>query len=78
MQWSLQIKSVTISTMKGLEKVGEALLSFANIVTALVFLKSFWLTSNQSDLIAGVIFWIGTYIAGTTLINFANRVEKNE
>ena len=41
MQWSLQIKSVTISTMKGLEKVGEALLSFANIVTALVFLKSF-------------------------------------
>ncbi len=57
---------------------GEALLAFANIVTALVFLKSFWLTSNQSDLIGGAIFWVGTYIVGIALINFANRRKQNE
>ena len=64
--------------MEGLKKAGEALLSFANIVTALVFLKSFWITNNQSDLIGGAIFWIGVYFIGISLINFANRRQKNE
>lgn len=59
--------------MEGLNKAGEALLSFANIVTALVFLKSFQITNNQSDLIGGAIFWLGIYIIGISLINFADR-----
>ena len=71
-------KYVKIASMEGLQKAGEALLAFANIVTALVFLKSFWLTSNQSDLIGGAIFWIGTYVVGIALINFANRRKQNE
>ena len=61
--------------MEGLKKAGEALLAFANIVTALVFFKSFWLTSNKSDLISGIIFWIGTYLIGIALINYAQRKQ---
>jgi hypothetical protein len=64
--------------MEGLKKAGEAILAFANIVTALVFLKSFWLTNHQSDLIGGMIFWIGAYLIGITLINYAQRNQKNE
>ncbi len=64
--------------MEGLKKAGEALLAFANIVTALVFLKSFWLTSNQNDLIGGVIFWIGAYLIGIALINYAEGKQQNE
>jgi len=64
--------------LEGLKKAGEAILAFANIVTALVFLKSFWLTNNQSDLLGGAIFWIGAYLIGITLINYAQGREENE
>ena len=64
--------------MEGLKKAGEAILAFANIVTALVFFKSFWITSNQNDLIGGVIFWIGLYLIGITMINYAERKQQNE
>ncbi|SFV89685.1 hypothetical protein MNB_SUP05-SYMBIONT-5-390 [hydrothermal vent metagenome] len=59
--------------IEGLQKIGEALLAFANLVTALVFLRSFWVTNNQNDLIVGVVFWISMYVIGATLINFVNR-----
>ena len=62
--------------MKGLEKAGEALLAFANIITTLVFLKSFWFTNDQADLIGGIIFLVGTYFVGLTLIDFANRGDE--
>ena len=64
--------------MEGLLKASEALFAFANIVTALVFLKSFWITSDQSDLIVGVIFWISSYMIGITMINYAQRKQENE
>ena len=64
--------------MEGLKKAGEAILAFANIVTALVFFKSFWLTSNQSDLLSGVVFWISSYLIGIVLINYAQRKKENE
>ena len=64
--------------MEGLKKAGEAILAFANIVTALVFFKSFWLTSNQSDLLSGIVFWISSYLIGIALINYAQRKEENE
>ena len=64
--------------MEGLKKAGEAVLAFANIVTALVFIKSFWLTSNQGDLVGGVIFWLGMYLVGITTINYAQRKQDNE
>ena len=64
--------------MEGLKKAGEALLAFANIVTALIFFKSFWLTSNQSDLFSGVAFWISSYLIAIALINYAQRKQDNE
>ncbi len=64
--------------MEGLKKVGESILAFANIVTALIFLKSFWLTSNQSDLISGVAFWVSSHLIGATLINYTQRKQENE
>ena len=64
--------------MEGLKKAGEAILAFGNIVTALVFFKSFWLTSNQSDLLSGVAFWISSYLIGIALINYAQRKQENE
>ena len=64
--------------MEGLKKAGEAILAFANIVTALVFLKSFWLTSHQNDLLSGVVFWISSYLIGIALINYAQRKQENE
>jgi len=64
--------------MEGLKKAAESLLAFANIVTALIFLKSFWLTSHQSDLIGGIIFWIGAYLIGIALINYAEGKQQNE
>ena len=64
--------------MEGLKKAGEAILAFANIVTALVFFKSFWLTSHQSDLLSGIVFWISSYLIGIALINYAQRKEENE
>ncbi len=64
--------------MQGLKKAGEALFAFANIVTALVFLKSFWLTSNQNDLFGGIIFWLGTYAVAIVLINYAQGKQNNE
>jgi hypothetical protein len=64
--------------LEGLKKAGEAILAFANIVTALVFLKSFWLTSHQNDLLSGVVFWISSYLIGIALINYAQGKQENE
>ena len=64
--------------MEGLKKAGEAILAFANIVTALIFLKSFWLTSNQGDLLSGVIFWFSSYLIGIALINYAQGGQRDE
>jgi len=64
--------------MEGLKKSGESILAFANIVTALVFFKSFWITNNQNDLFGGVIFWIGIYLVGISLINYAQGKQDNE
>ena len=63
--------------MEGIKKAGEAILSFANIVTALIFFKSFWITSHQIDLISGILFWISSYIIGIIMINYAQR-KQNE
>ena len=64
--------------MEGLKKAGEAILAFANIVTALAFLKSFWLTSHQNDLLSGVVFWISSYLIGIALINYTQGKQENE
>ncbi len=64
--------------MEGLKEIGKSILAFANIVTALIFLKSFWITSHQADLLSGVAFWLSSYLIGFALINYAERKQNNE
>jgi len=53
---------------KVLEEVGKGLINFANIVTALVFVKDYFDKSNDSSLVYGVIFWFFVYLLGSIFI----------
>ncbi|WP_297440552.1 hypothetical protein [Sulfurimonas sp.] len=62
---------------KVLEEVGKSLMAFANIVTALVFVKSYFDNSDDNMLIYGIYFFIDTYILSSILIKLSERM-KNE
>ena len=53
---------------KVLEEVGKGIIAFANIVTALVFVKDYFEQSHGSSLVYGVFFWIFAYIFGAVFI----------
>jgi len=53
---------------KVLEEVGKGLINFANIVTALVFVKDYFYKSNGLSLVYGVIFWFFVYLLGSIFI----------
>lgn len=53
---------------KVLEEIGKGLINFANIVTALVFVKDYFDESNDSSLLYGVIFWFFVYLLGSIFI----------
>jgi len=53
---------------KVLEEIGKGIINFANIVTALVFVKDYFDKSNDSSLIYGGLFWILSYIFGSIFI----------
>jgi hypothetical protein len=53
---------------KVLEEIGKAILAFANIVTALVFLKDYFDKSNSNMIFYGIIFWFMMYILGSIFI----------
>ena len=53
---------------KVLEEVGKGIIAFANIVTALVFLKDYFNKSDSNSLIYGIIFWFLMYILGSIFI----------
>jgi len=53
---------------KVLEEIGKSLINFANIVTALVFVKDYFDKSNDSSLLYGVIFWFSVYLLGSIFI----------
>ena len=58
---------------KVLEEVGRGIISFANIITALVFVKDYFEKSNNSSLVYGTLFWILAYIFGSILIKKSQR-----
>ena len=53
---------------KVLEEIGKGLINFANIVTALVFVKDYFDKSHDSMMIYGIVFWIIFYIFGSIFI----------
>jgi len=53
---------------KVLEEVGKGIIAFANIVTALVFVKDYFEKSNDSSLLFGILFWFLAYLLGSILI----------
>jgi len=53
---------------KVLEEVGKGIIAFANIVTALVFLKDYFEKSHDNMVIYGIVFWIIMYIVGSIFI----------
>ena len=66
--WEKEIKKV-------LEEVGKGLIAFTNIVTALVFIKSYFEKSNDNMLLLGIIFFISMYLLGSVLINLSERIK---
>ncbi len=64
--------------MEGLKEAGKGVIAFANIISVLVFIRSFWQTGNYNDLIGGIVLWIGLYALGIGLINYATRRIKND
>ena len=53
---------------KVLEEVGKGFINFANIITALVFVKDYFIENHNNSLIFGVIFWVLFYLVGSILI----------
>ncbi|MEA3290656.1 MAG: hypothetical protein U9Q04_10810 [Campylobacterota bacterium] len=51
------------------EEVGKGLIAFANIVTALVFVKDYFDKESSSSLIFGIIFFITVYLLGSKFIS---------
>ena len=53
---------------KVLEEVGKGIIAFANIVTALVFMKDYFEKSHESSLVYGILFWFLAYLLGSIFI----------
>lgn len=53
---------------KVLEEIGKGIIAFANIVTALVFIKDYFENSHDNMLLYGVFFWFSMYILGSIFI----------
>ena len=60
---------------KVLEEVGKGLINFANIITALVFVKDYFDKFHNSSLIYGIIFWIVSYIVGSICIKKSEEIK---
>lgn len=58
---------------KVFEEVGKSLMAFANIVTALVFLKSYFDSNQDNMLLYSIYFFVGTYILSAVLIKKAEK-----
>jgi hypothetical protein len=52
-------------------EVGKSLLIFGNLGAVLLFLREFFISNNNQDLIYGILFFLGFYILGSFLIYFS-------
>ena len=60
---------------KVLEEVGKGLINFANIVTALVFVKDYFDKDSNNSLLFGMIFWFFIYLVGSLFIKKSERMK---
>ena len=51
-----------------LQEIGKGIIAFANIVTALVFVKDYFDKDNGNSLVYGIIFWISAYLFASIFI----------
>ncbi len=58
---------------KVLEEIGKGIIAFANIVTALVFVKDYFDKDNGNSLVFGIIFWIFAYVVGSLFIKKSDQ-----
>jgi hypothetical protein len=62
---------------KVLEEVGKSLMAFANIVTALVFVKNYFDDTNDGMLVYGIYFFVATYLLSSVLIKLSERIKND-
>lgn len=56
-------------------ETGKSLQSFANMITAVIFLKHFWDHHDMASVIAGLMIWLCLYFISIRLINWSEKVE---
>ena len=60
-----------------LKEAGKGLIALGNIGSGLLFVQSFWEMSKLSGLVGSIIWLVGFYAIGMTLINtYYKRREK--
>ena len=55
---------------------GKSILIFGNLGTILLFLKDFIVTNASVDLLGGILFFIGSYFVGNSLIYINSLLQE--
>lgn len=58
-------------------ETGKSILSFANMVTTVIFLKQFWEEYDHISLITGSIFWLTFYMVAILLIIRSKKIRSD-
>jgi len=61
---------------KPLEEAGKGLIALGNLGAGLLFVQSFWVMNKLSSLVVSIVWLIGFYAAGMTLISRKNKRRK--
>jgi peptidoglycan/LPS O-acetylase OafA/YrhL len=61
---------------KVFEEVGKGLIAFANIVTALILLKDYFLNDTMGSLFVAIFFFISFYFIGSVFIKKSQGEEN--
>ena len=60
---------------KVLEEVGKGIINFANIITALVFVKSYFDGSESNTLFLAAYSFVGLYVVASVFIKLSERIK---
>jgi len=55
---------------------GKGFIALGNLGTGLLFFQSFWLTNKLSGLVVSIMWFLGSYAIGMTLIDISNKRRK--
>ena len=59
-------------------ETGKALLIFGNLGTILLFLKKFFVSGSNIDLLWSILFFIGTYMIANSFIYISSFTEVRD